>query len=1336
MFEIKSVLFFFVVMGLLVWRNQHLLVERDLPTIRRAHDIPRTFNQKNLTLKAPIETLPVTHEAICNPHIVFSTFKCPKCDSLRQRIEDNTLHVWSNMNKVTFEVVSDVATNKYNVPILGDMYTKMFQKCPDAQTYTYVNGDILGTTNFVETIEAVQSIGEFLMVGQRTNTQWSEKYDAKHANFSFDTHFERGVLFRTDGLDYFTVTKNAIDWNKIPPFVVGRPGYDNWLLDHIYHNPKVALIDASKTISVIHQTDSDGNMAHGGKMVKTSVDKHYNEQLFKGRIDHGHTYHAEWESERVNGKIILKHRKSVDTDASSNSMDTSPVQNTLFSHNWPTPPLKSIESLPYCKSNPNVCAKAIRSRKIITQRKPYSSHWTGDIVKVLAFPSPWMKASKSASELEKICPVPCAYAKSEDDADATFSMFAGSPVKRNDLIKATSSYEPCDYGCVDIKGITLSFSRYSDVLYEFDGINAIDWGARPIPPRPSKPSSVVFISNCIEWRMNYMKALSSNGIDIQFAGGCATTKRIKNCGRNKAWGKCKLDALSKHPFVITFENTIIDDFVTEKWTHMWNSGAIPVYMGSPTIYEKKADYPPFINALDFETPASLALYMQEVLRNDTLWDYYTQRNNIKRPLKMSVGRKFSNNNLNVMVCDVCRVIWNAKKTTLVVDGSTIAKDLTEKTIVQVPKPMIAICAATHSKSNWRSLDDTSLQNLLIPSIERTISTSDRSKYDFRLYLAADHDDHFWLNNKNNVKTSDWLSVHLGFYEVPEHKIPFNPMMRAAYNDGAEYLVRINDDSEFMTSDWVNKAVAKLASYDPPNVGMVGPNCREGNTAIMTHDMVHRTHLDIFEHYYPDVFSAWWIDDWISKVYGPERSTKMMDWTVKHHTYKHGTRYKVQGHEAKLLKGELEKGAGKIREWLLTRAENMDETEPWSVCVTVTNGFHDMFNNWWFYYSKLHLNMNVIMIAEDQPTYEKYSSLPGIEVWKAQFEDLNEKTSLNYDTVQFKKLMSRRASHFLRVLDLKPKIIFTDIDTVWLQDPRPFFAGNFDIWAQLDDEKYYCAGFIAVIKSDIVMKFFKDWNQKLTKTPQHNQPLFNKLIHKSDVKHKGLPRREFPSGNLYFGQKKRDGVVVVHNNFIIGKDKKIQRFKKVGLWHQKKLEEKEVSTYEKKQASKLNKNYAKISKWDLMIEKQLYDRFSKSKDTFEGPVLCVGARLGGEVRAFKRITGKSIGIDFNPGKNNPDVIYGDAMALQFENNHFNTVYCNILDHIPDLKKAFGEMIRVLNPGGTIFFDIDQNAPDLYAVRDLRKFDWDLAESYFGKLKEKKTIRDEKDPGKFFVTYKPK
>ena len=235
-----------------------------------------------------------------------------------------------------------------------------------------------------------------------------------------------------------------------------------------------------------------------------------------------------------------------------------------------------------------------------------------------------------------------------------------------------------------------------------------------------------------------------------------------------------------------------------------------------------------------------------------------------------------------------------------------------------PLKSIAICAATHSKRDWKSLNNTALVTTLIPSIERTLTEKDRSMYSFHLYLAVDDDDVFWLKYQNEIEMPDWLTLHMGFYKVPEHKIPFIPMMRAAYEDGAEYLVRVNDDSEFVTLGWVSKAVATLVSYDPPNVGMVGPNCLEGNQRIMTHDMVHRTHLDIFEYYYPNVFSSWWIDDWISRVYGPHRSTKIMDWRVKHHVGKYGTRYEVQRNEHQHLDTELKKGALRIKEWLFQR----------------------------------------------------------------------------------------------------------------------------------------------------------------------------------------------------------------------------------------------------------------------------------------------------------------------------------------------------------------------------------------------------------------------------------
>ena len=181
------------------------------------------------------------------------------------------------------------------------------------------------------------------------------------------------------------------------------------------------------------------------------------------------------------------------------------------------------------------------------------------------------------------------------------------------------------------------------------------------------------------------------------------------------------------------------------------------------------------------------------------------------------------------------------------------------------------------------------------------------------------------------------------------------------------------------------------------------------------------------------------------------------------------------------------------------------------------------------------------------------------------------------------------------------------------------------------------------------------------------------------------------------------------------------------------------SYEKKQASKLNKMYKTVAEWDKRVQFEIEQRFG-GDTTIKTPILCVGARLGGEVRAFKRITGSPdvIGIDFNPGRDNPDVVYGDAMNLKYEAGTFKTIYSNILDHIPDLDKAFSEMKRVLKLGGIVLIDIDQNPPDEYAVRNLiteRAKIEKMMQAYFGDIVSKKTIdnkRITKDVGK--VTYR--
>lgn len=84
-------------------------------------------------------------------------------------------------------------------------------------------------------------------------------------------------------------------------------------------------------------------------------------------------------------------------------------------------------------------------------------------------------------------------------------------------------------------------------------------------------------------------------------------------------------------------------------------------------------------------------------------------------------------------------------------------------------------------------------------------------------------------------------------------------------------------------------------------------------------------------------------------------------------------------------------------------------------------------------------------------------------------------------------------------------------------------------------------------------------------------------------------------------------------------------------------------------------------------------------------LCLGARTGQEVVALKELgIEDSIGIDIVPQE--PNVILGDIHNLEFEDDSFDFVYTNILDHSIDPRKMLNEAERVLKPTGLLFVQI--------------------------------------------------
>jgi hypothetical protein len=233
---------------------------------------------------------------------------------------------------------------------------------------------------------------------------------------------------------------------------------------------------------------------------------------------------------------------------------------------------------------------------------------------------------------------------------------------------------------------------------------------------------------------------------------------------------------------------------------------------------------------------------------------------------------------------------------------------------------VAIVACSKSKEDWQSINSTTLHNLLIPSIERTVTPAEKKNVRVDLVIGFDDNDLFWNEPQNRIALQAATDIPISFISVAKQptrsqRIPFNEICQASYEYGADFIVRVNDDSEFLTPGWISKSIEQLAQYNPPFVGVVGPTCHQGNTHILTHDFVHRTHLNIFDYYYPDEFDNWWIDDWITHVYGPKRTTKLPDWEMFHHTSKHGRRYQVNRSLVDHLKVTLKKGGKQIEDFL-------------------------------------------------------------------------------------------------------------------------------------------------------------------------------------------------------------------------------------------------------------------------------------------------------------------------------------------------------------------------------------------------------------------------------------
>ena len=112
----------------------------------------------------------------------------------------------------------------------------------------------------------------------------------------------------------------------------------------------------------------------------------------------------------------------------------------------------------------------------------------------------------------------------------------------------------------------------------------------------------------------------------------------------------------------------------------------------------------------------------------------------------------------------------------------------------------------------------------------------------------------------------------------------------------------------------------------------------------------------------------------------------------------------------------------------------------------------------------------------------------------------------------------------------------------------------------------------------------------------------------------------------------------------------------------------------------------VEEVDALVERVVGERLEPITEFLYGKAaLCLGARGGGEVRAFRSHGSFAIGIDLAP-LDRKTVLEGDFHHLDFPSGSVDLVFTNSLDHALELPVVANEIRRVLKPDGYVILEI--------------------------------------------------
>jgi hypothetical protein len=153
--------------------------------------------------------------------------------------------------------VGDPAKNEFGTPLLDWAFRQAAAR-GSGELLCYVNADIILLDDFLASVRRLP-LEASLSIGQRWDCDIRSPIDFTGDGRSLSGWArQNGTLDLGRGSDYFVYPRGT-DFG-LPPFAVGRPGWDNWIIGRTL-DLGLPLIDITESVTVIHQNHEYGHVA-------------------------------------------------------------------------------------------------------------------------------------------------------------------------------------------------------------------------------------------------------------------------------------------------------------------------------------------------------------------------------------------------------------------------------------------------------------------------------------------------------------------------------------------------------------------------------------------------------------------------------------------------------------------------------------------------------------------------------------------------------------------------------------------------------------------------------------------------------------------------------------------------------------------------------------------------------------------------------------------------------------------------------------------------------------------------------------------------------------------